>query len=231
MKASERIRERLKLAGEKFYANHNISKHIADGELYELENEVTAAFEQALQSLVIDTDNDPNSHETARRMAKMYLYEIMEGRYSPTPKVTAFPNDKEHREHPYDQMLVVRAELRSICSHHHQPVNGVAYIGIIPGETVLGLSKYIRIAQHCARRGTLQEELCEDIAAQIEELTKAKGVGVYIAARHGCCENRGVNAANSLTQTTVLKGGFKSYEVKSEFLKNVQLQEMTNLRF
>ena len=122
-------------------------------------------------------------------------------------------------------MLVVRSELKSLCSHHHQPVTGIAYIGIIPGDRVIGLSKYTRIAQHCARRGTLQEELCNDIAKQISIATMSEDIGVYIAATHGCCENRGIMAHSSLTQTTVLHGQFHDAHVKKEFFDNISLQE------
>ena len=107
----------------------------------------------------------------------------------------------------------------------HQPVTGTAYIGIIPSSKVIGLSKYIRIAQHCARRGTLQEELCLDIADAIEKATDSKNVAVYIEAKHGCCENRGVMANNSMTQTTVLGGFFHDASVKKEFFDNIRLQK------
>lgn len=224
---SDTIKKRIEAAGKRHYANSNISEFIQPGELEKLEAELTDSFRSVLDSLIIDQVNDPNSEGTAHRLAKMYLHEIMSGRYYPDPKITSFPNDKAHREHPYDQLLVVRAEIKSMCSHHHQPVYGTAYIGIIPGEKVLGLSKYIRIAQHHARRGTLQEELCEDIAAAIEQLTEARGVGVYICAKHGCCENRGVNASDSSTQTTVLKGCLKTDPTcKAEFMGNIQLQEL-----
>jgi GTP cyclohydrolase I len=123
-------------------------------------------------------------------------------------------------------MLVVRSELKSMCSHHHQPVAGVAYIGIIPGEKVIGLSKYTRIAQWCARRGTLQEELANDITREIRKATDSEHVGVYIQATHGCCENRGIMAHSSLTQTTVLNGGFlDDPSVKEEFFNNIKLQQ------
>ena len=105
-------------------------------------------------------------------------------------------------------MLVVRSELTSMCSHHHQIVRGVAYIGIIAADSLIGLSKYTRIAQWCAARGTLQEELANDIAREIQKATGTKNLGVYIQATHGCVENRGVRAHSSLTQTTVLKGAF-----------------------
>jgi len=122
--------------------------------------------------------------------------------------------------------LVVRSELRSMCSHHHQPVVGVAYIGIIAAEKLIGLSKYTRIAQWCARRGTLQEELCNDIAREIQKATGATDLGVYIQATHGCCENRGIMAHSSLTQTTVLKGAFKDDPAtKKEFFYNIKIQQ------
>jgi GTP cyclohydrolase I len=176
-----------------------------------------------LDRLLIDRENDPNSQGTARRLAKMYFNEIMAGRYDPAPPATAFPNDSEDC---YKGMLVVRSELRSMCSHHHQPVSGVAYIGIIAAEKLIGLSKYTRIAQWCARRGTLQEELANDIAREIERATGAKDLGVYIQAVHGCCENRGIMAHSSLTQTTVLKGAFKDDSgTKKEFMDNIKLQQ------
>ena len=126
----------------------------------------------------------------------------------------------------YEGMLVVRSELKSMCSHHHQPVSGVAYIGIIASNKLIGLSKYTRIAQWCARRGTLQEELCNDIAREIKLATGAESLGVYIQATHGCCENRGIMAHSSLTQTTVLKGAFKTDgDTKKEFFDNIKLQQ------
>jgi GTP cyclohydrolase I len=176
-----------------------------------------------LDGLVIDRKNDPNSMDTGRRLAKMYVHELMAGRYDCKPDATSFPN---HTEERYDGMLVVRSELISMCSHHHQPVKGVAYIGIIAADTLIGLSKYTRIAQWCARRGTLQEELAMDIAKEIMSATGSKDVGVYIQATHGCCENRGIMAHSSLTQTTVLKGVFKEDSgVKKEFFDNIKLQQ------
>ena len=123
-------------------------------------------------------------------------------------------------------MLVVRSELKSVCSHHHQPVTGVVYIGIIAADKLIGLSKYTRIAQWCARRGTLQEELAMDIVREIKAATNSKDVACYIQATHGCCENRGIMAHSSLTQTTVLEGVFKTDPgVKKEFFDNIKLQQ------
>ena len=221
---NEVIRARMKREGKRFWAGDNISEYVKDEfDKNYLIDEATKAFEGVLDALLIDRHNDPNSKGTARRLAKMYFNEIMAGRYDPAPDATAFPNDSADR---YEGMLVVRSELRSMCSHHHQPVTGVAYIGIIAAEKLIGLSKYTRIAQWCARRGTLQEELCNDIAREIAKATGSTNVGVYIQATHGCCENRGIMAHSSLTQTTVLTGAFKDDpSVKKEFMDNIKLQQ------
>ena len=223
MKISQKIKERVVAAGARAWANDNISDYMEEGEKQLLIEEAMPAFENVLQSLVIDTETDPNSMDTARRMAKMYINEIMSGRYDPMPNPSAFPN---YIEGGYEGMLVVRSELTSLCSHHHQTVKGVAYIGIIAGPKLLGLSKYTRIAQWCARRGTLQEELNVMIANAIQEQTGSEHVGVYVQATHGCCENRGIKAHSSLTQTTVLRGAFKDDPAtKKEFIDNVKLQQ------
>ena len=219
----DHLRFKFKRDGKRFWAGDNISEYINEETKSQLIDEATEAFERVLDTLLIDRETDPNSKGTARRLAKMYFDEIMAGRYEPSPGATSFPNDTDGA---YDGMLVVRSELKSMCSHHHQPVSGVAYIGIIAGPKLIGLSKYTRIAQWCARRGTLQEELCMDIAREIELATDARDVGVYIQATHGCCENRGIMAHSSLTQTTVLKGAFKTDAgVKKEFFDNIKLQQ------
>jgi GTP cyclohydrolase I len=220
---AEQIKAKLEDAGIRYWAGDNISEVLQAGDKEALIEDATLAFNQVLDALVIDRYNDPNSHGTARRLAKMYFNEIMAGRYDPKPDATAFPNDSDER---YEGMLVVRSELKSMCSHHHQPVSGVAYIGIIAADKLIGLSKYTRIAQWCARRGTLQEELANDIAREIKAATGAENLGVYIQATHGCCENRGIMAHSSLTQTTVLEGSFK-YDsgTKKEFFDNIKLQQ------
>jgi GTP cyclohydrolase IA len=220
---ADAIRFRMKRDNKRFWAGDNISDYVDDKTKSQLIDEATVAFERVLDTLLIDRETDPNSRGTARRLAKMYFNEIMAGRYEPEPDATAFPNDSQDR---YEGMLVVRSELRSMCSHHHQPVVGVAYIGILAAAKLIGLSKYTRIAQWCARRGTLQEELCIDIAREIQRATDSENVGVYIQATHGCCENRGIMAHSSLTQTTVLRGLFKTDAgVKKEFMDNIKLQQ------
>jgi GTP cyclohydrolase I len=217
------IRADMKRDGKRFWAGDNISDYVNESDTAKLIEEATTAFEGVLDALLIDRENDPNSRGTARRLAKMYYNEIMAGRYEPAPDATAFPNDSQDR---YEGMLVVRSELRSMCSHHHQPVTGVAYIGIIAAQKLIGLSKYTRIAQWCARRGTLQEELCNDIAREIMKATDSVDVAVYIQATHGCCENRGIMAHSSLTQTTVLRGRFMDDQsTKKEFFDNIKLQQ------
>ena len=217
------IRFQMKRDNKRFWANDNISEYLSKADKEILIAEATVAFEQVLQTLLIDTETDPSSRGTAKRLAKMYINEVMSGRYEPAPDATAFPNDSADR---YEGMLVVRSELRSMCSHHHQPVSGVAYIGIIAADKLIGLSKYSRIAQWCARRGTLQEELCNDIAREIGRATGADNIGVYMQMTHGCCENRGIMAHSSLTQTTVLKGSFNTDgNTKKEFFDNIKLQQ------
>ena len=223
MSKSDEIIKRLQDANIRYWAGDNISEVLKEGDKQDLIEELTPKFEAVLDSLIIDRHNDPNSMDTGRRLAKMYINEIMSGRYEPIPNATAFPN---HVDDGYKGMLVVRSEIKSMCSHHHQPVNGVAYIGIIAASTLIGLSKYTRIAQWCARRGTLQEELNNVIANEIQNATGSSNVGVYLQATHGCCENRGIGAHSSLTQTTVLRGAFnEDMGTKKEFMDNIKLQQ------
>lgn len=223
MKKHEEVIKRLQDSNTRYWAGDNISEHLQEGDKEALIEGATEAFEDVLDRLCIDRFNDPNSVGTGKRLAKMYINELMAGRYDPMPAATAFPNDSEDR---YEGMLVVRSELTSMCSHHHQIVRGVAYIGIIASEKLIGLSKYTRIAQWCAMRGTLQEELANDIVREIQKATDAEHLGVYVQATHGCVENRGVRAHSSLTQTTVLKGAFRNDPgTKKEFMDNIKLQQ------
>jgi GTP cyclohydrolase I len=220
---SAALRDRMRTDGKRFWAGDNVSDYVSESDKEKLINEATEAFERVLDTLLIDRETDPNSKGTAHRLAKMYYNEIMAGRYESAPDATAFPNDSADR---YEGMLVVRSELRSMCSHHHQPVTGVAYIGILAANKLIGLSKYTRIAQWCARRGTLQEELCNDIAREIMKATDSENVGVYLRMTHGCCENRGIMAHDSSTTTTVLRGAFnQDVGTKKEFFDTLSLQE------
>jgi len=212
----------IKEKGLRAWSNDNIAEILTESGRDKLIDEVSEAFEEVLTRLLIDWKNDPNAMGTPRRLAKMYINELMRGRYFEKPAATAFPNEDDNK---YDGMLVVRSELRSMCSHHHQPVVGIAYIGIIPDKMVIGLSKYTRIAQWVARRGTLQEQLCNEIVKELQAATGTQDLAVYIHAVHGCCENRGIMAHSSLTQTTVLKGRFNDADVKKEFFDDIMLQQ------
>jgi len=223
MSVSKKITDKLKKDGKRYWAGDNISDYVTEEDKLALIEELKEKFEGVLDSLLIDRHNDPNSIDTPRRLAKMYINEIMGGRYEKAPKVTAFPNvDPDTR---YGGIIVTRAELISMCSHHHQPVKGVAYIGLLAGVQVIGLSKYARIAQWCANRGTLQEELTMQIADELIKHTGTKDLAVYIQATHGCMEHRGVHAHSSLTQTTELRGQFYNPSVKNEFLDYIKMQQ------
>jgi len=224
MSISKKITERLNKDGKRYWAGDNISEYVTEEDKLALIEELKEKFEGVLDTLLIDRHNDPNSMDTPHRLAKMYINEIMGGRYKKAPKVTAFPNvDPDTR---YGGIIVTRAELISMCSHHHQPVKGVAYIGLLAGVKVIGLSKYARIAQWCANRGTLQEELTMQIADELQKHTGTKDLAVYVQATHGCMEHRGVLAHSSLTQTTELRGQFFNPSVKQEFLDYIKMQQV-----
>tara|TARA_B100001093_G_scaffold230364_1_gene220870 strand:- start:1531 stop:2238 length:708 start_codon:yes stop_codon:yes gene_type:complete len=220
---SDIIKQKLEKDGKRYWAGDNISEYITEENKLALIEELKEKFEGVLDSLLIDRHNDPNSMDTPRRLAKMYINEIMGGRYEKAPKVTAFPNVDPNTR--YGGIIVTRAELISMCSHHHQPVKGVAYIGLLAGVKVIGLSKYARIAQWCANRGTLQEELTMSIANELQKYTGTKDLAVYVQATHGCMEHRGVHAHSSLTQTTELRGQFFNPSVKNEFLDYIKMQQ------
>lgn len=233
------IRNRMKDAKHRFFANDNVSEFIEPGELDALQNELTEKFSGVLQSMLIDTEHDPNSKGTAKRMAKMYLHEIFRGRYYPSPPITAFPNerkkeiiasDEERPAYTWTGLLVVPAEIRSTCSHHHMQVEGLAYIGVLPGEKVIGLSKYVRIAQHVARRGTLQEQLAVDILKKVQEATGTDDVAVYISSTHGCMSCRGVAANHAFVSNAELGGRFFTVQpLREEYYRHIERLEAIRL--
>jgi len=220
---SDQIRRRLVENGIRFWSNDNIADHLEPGEQQALVDELTEKFTHVLDSLLIDHKTDPNTNDTPRRLAKMYVNELFAGRFEKAPNVTAFPNDTKDR---YTGLLNIRAEITSMCSHHFQPVKGICFIGLLPSVKVIGLSKYVRIAQWCARRGTLQENLATEIGQQVMKYTGSEDVGVYIQATHGCMEHRGIEAHSSLTQTTVVHGQFFNPSVKNEWIDDIKLQMM-----
>ena len=184
------------------------------GDLQDIENNVTEAFQGVLDALLIDTKNDHNTKDTARRVAKMFVHEIFRGRYYPPPKITAFPNVKQ-----YDQIYMSGPmSINSTCAHHFQPITGKAYVGIFPGEKVIGLSKFNRMVDWVASRPQIQEEMTEQIADMIEKETEAQGVAVVIKAEHFCMTARGVKEHESDMLTSVVRGIFRDEPpIKAEF--------------
>ena len=184
------------------------------GDLQDIENNVTEAFQGVLDALLIDTKNDHNTKDTARRVAKMFVHEIFRGRYYPPPKITAFPNVKQ-----YDQIYMSGPmSINSTCAHHFQPITGKAYVGIFPGEKVIGLSKFNRMVDWVASRPQIQEEMTEQIADMIEKETEAKGVAVIVKAEHFCMTARGVKEHESDMVTSVVRGIFRDEPaIKAEF--------------
>ena len=195
-------------------ANDTIYDCLDVGDLQDIENEVADAFQGVLEALGIDTQNDHNTKDTARRGAKMFVHEIFRGRYYPPPKVTAFPNVKQ-----YDQIYMSGPiSINSTCAHHFQPITGKAYVGIFPGKKVVGLSKFNRMVDWVASRPQIQEEMTEQIADMIEQETEAKGVAVIVKAEHFCMTARGVKENESDMLTSVVRGIFRDDPaIKAEF--------------
>ena len=216
---SNTIKQRLQEAGVNFNANHNISAYVSEDERAAMQLNVEAKMQELLEELVIDTANDHNTNETAKRVAKMFVRETFSGRYEPAPKVTAFPNASQ-----YDQMYITGPiSIRSVCAHHFQNIKGKCWIGIFPGEEVIGLSKFNRLVHWVAERPQIQEEMSMQIADIIEETTKAAGVAVVMKAEHMCMTARGVKEHESDMTTSVMRGKFISEPtLKSEFLSLLQ---------
>lgn len=215
--ASNRIRGRLLAAKRRFHANDCIAEYVKPGELDELLDEVAAKMQGVLESLVIDTDNDHNTAETARRVAKMYLTEVFGGRYKTPPAITEFPNV----EHLNELMIVGPITVRSACSHHFCPVIGKVWIGILPNEhtNVIGLSKYARITEWVMGRPQIQEEAVVQLANLIQEKTQPDGVAIVMEATHYCMSWRGVKDSDSKMTNSVMRGAFlKNSTLRREFL-------------
>ena len=215
--ASERIRYRLVGAGCRHHANDNISAFIKEGEIDELRSEVEAKMQEVLRSLVIDTESDHNTHETARRVAKMFLTEVFRGRYVPIPAVTEFPN----AEHLNELMIVGPITVRSACSHHLCPIMGKVWIGILPNENsnLIGLSKYARICDWIMSRPQIQEEAITMLANELDRRVKPDGLAVVMEADHFCMHWRGVKDDQAMMTNSLMRGSFlKDATLRREFL-------------
>jgi GTP cyclohydrolase I len=214
---SVKIRERVLAARKRCHANDNISEFIQPGELDHLLDEVTEKMQTVLDSMVIDTENDHNTQDTARRVAKMYLKEVFKGRYTESPEVTEFPN----AEHLNELMIVGPITVRSACSHHLCPVIGQIWIGVLPNEhtNVIGLSKYARLAEWIMGRPQIQEEAVVQLADLIQRKTQPDGLAIVMEASHFCMGWRGVKDMDSKMINSVMRGVFlKDANLRREFL-------------
>ena len=214
---SVKIRERLVAARKRFNANDNIADFIEPGELERLLDEVEDKMKGVLSSLVIDTERDHNTDQTARRVAKMYLNEVFRGRYVSAPAITEFPN----AEHLNELMIVGPITVRSACSHHLCPVIGQIWIGVLPNEhtNVIGLSKYARLAEWVMGRPQIQEEAVVQLADLIQQKTQPDGLAIVMEATHFCMGWRGVQDLDSKMINSVMRGSFlKDPNLRREFL-------------
>jgi len=214
---SVKIRQRIHAARKRFHANDNISQFIEPGELEQLLDEVEVKMKGVLGSLVIDTENDHNTDDTARRVAKMYVNEVFRGRYVPAPTITEFPNVG----HLNELMIVGPITVRSACSHHFCPVIGKIWIGVMPNEhtNVIGLSKYARLAEWIMGRPQIQEEAVVQLADLIQEKTQPDGLAIVMEASHYCMSWRGVKDMDSKMINSVMRGVFlKDPNLRREFL-------------
>ena len=214
---SVKIRERILAARKRYHANDNISDFIQAGELDLLLDEVTEKMKGVLESMVIDTENDHNTQNTARRVAKMYLKEVFKGRYVEGPEITEFPN----AEHLNELMIVGPITVRSACSHHLCPVIGKIWIGVLPNEhtNVIGLSKYARLAEWIMGRPQIQEEAVVQLADLIQRKTQPDGLAIVMEASHFCMGWRGVKDMESKMINSVMRGVFlKDINLRREFL-------------
>lgn len=214
---SERIRYRLISAGCRHHANDNIAAFIEPGELDELQAEVQAKMQAVLQSLVIDTDSDHNTQDTAKRVAKMFLREVFAGRYAKAPAVTEFPNVSRLNE----LMIVGPITVRSACSHHLCPIMGKVWIGLLPNEhsNLIGLSKYARLCDWIMSRPQIQEEAVTMLANELQERVQPDGLALVMEADHFCMHWRGVKDSESKMTNSVMRGAFlKDANLRREFL-------------
>ncbi len=215
--ASARIRYRLVTADCRFHANDNIAAYVREGELEQLKSEVQEKMHEVLQALVIDTDSDHNTQETAKRVAKMFIDEVFRGRYRPMPTVTEFPNAERLNE----LMIVGPITVRSACSHHLCPILGKIWVGILPNEhsNLIGLSKYTRICDWVMSRPQIQEEAVTMLANELQGRVKPDGLAIVMEADHFCMHWRGVKDDESMMTNSVMRGAFlKDANLRREFL-------------
>lgn len=220
---SAKIRARLLAARKRFHANDNISAYIEPGEMEALLDEVAGKMSGVLDALVIDTESDHNTQDTARRVAKMYLNEVFRGRYVPAPPVTEFPNAEGLNE----LMIVGPITVRSACSHHFCPIMGKLWIGLMPNQhsNLIGLSKYSRLAEWIMSRPQIQEEAITQMADLLMSKVAPDGLAVVMQADHFCMHWRGVKDTETKMVNSVMRGSFlKDAALRREFLSLIDVK-------
>jgi GTP cyclohydrolase I len=218
---SEVIRARLKAKQVRFHANDNIAEHIEPGELDGLVDEVSEKVQALLESLVIDTENDHNTKNTSRRVAKMYVNEVFNGRYVAPPPLTDFPNISRLNE----LMIIGPITVRRACSHHLCPIMGRIWIGVLPDQdsALVGLSKYARLTEWVMSRPQIQEEAVVELANMLEQKLKPAGLAVVMEADHFCMQWRGVKDNDSKMINSVMRGEFlENSNLRREFLSLIE---------
>jgi GTP cyclohydrolase IA len=211
------VRERIKQANKRFHANDNISAFLSDGELQALQDEVASKMSEVLKSLVIDTENDHNTNETAKRVAKMFVREVFAGRYATEPAITEFPNVS----HLNELMIIGPITVRSACSHHFCPIIGRVWVGVMPNEhsNLIGLSKYNRLVDWIMSRPQIQEEAVNQVADLLQTKIQPDGLAIVMEADHFCMHWRGVKDMDSKMVNSVMRGSFlKDANLRREFL-------------
>jgi len=199
--------------------NEALDQPIDEAERAAMIADAARKVEELFDILRIDHQNDHNTRETPQRVAKMFVEEILQGRYTAPPRITEFDNARS-----YDQLIVTGPiELRSMCAHHLMPIYGHAYIGILPSASgkIIGLSKYDRIVDYFATRLQIQEELVKQIGDYVVDMTKPRGLAVRISAVHMCKTQRGVRSSRRSRMVNTCFWGelATSAEHQSEFLQ------------
>ena len=215
----EQIRKRIEKQKASHMANDNIADYLQDGDIEIIQAEVQKHMQGVLDALLIDTTNDHNTQETAKRVAKMYVREVFAGRYEKAPKITDFPNAKE-----LDQVYTLGPiSIRSACSHHLVPITGKLWIGILPSERVIGISKFVRLANWIMSRPHIQEEAAIMLADELEQRIKPKGLALVMDAQHQCMIWRGVKETSTTMTTSIMRGVFRNEpEARAEFMKLIE---------
>ena len=224
MKTYQKIKQRIDEHNERANdsrgrANDNIAEFIKEGELDQLQLEVQDAMQLVLETLVIDTENDHNTRETAKRVAKMFLRETFGGRYIAPPSITSFPNIGYTGLYTSGPISI-----KSTCAHHFQNIVGKCWVGIIPENEVIGLSKFNRLIHHIAERPQIQEEMTTEIADALQIHAKTPNVAVVVKAEHHCMTHRGVREHENDMVTAVMLGAFRDDAVlRKEFYDTLRI--------